>query len=72
MTDCHLTSLIHRVDFELLSSSVDVESNPQMKAELEKLRKLTETVKESDPDNVSLLTSSEVDVHSVRGYSDRA
>ncbi|XP_076467729.1 chromosome-associated kinesin KIF4A-like isoform X3 [Babylonia areolata] len=38
------------VDFELLSSSVDVDSNPQMKEELEKLRKLTENVKESDDD----------------------
>lgn len=41
------------MDFELLSSSVDVESNPQMKEELEKLRKLTETMRESDTDNVS-------------------
>ncbi|XP_025088015.1 chromosome-associated kinesin KIF4-like [Pomacea canaliculata] len=39
------------VDFELLSSSLDVESNPQMKAELEKLRKLTEQVKDNNADS---------------------
>ncbi|XP_070197100.1 chromosome-associated kinesin KIF4-like isoform X2 [Littorina saxatilis] len=39
------------VDFELLSSSVDVESHPAMREELEKLRKLTETVSRSDTDN---------------------
>lgn len=44
------------VDFELLSSSLDVESNPQMKAELEKLRKLTEQVKDNNADSVSLLS----------------
>ncbi|XP_005097334.1 chromosome-associated kinesin KIF4A isoform X2 [Aplysia californica] len=36
------------IDLELLSSSVDVESNPQAKAELEKLQKLTQTVIEDN------------------------
>ncbi|KAK7485932.1 hypothetical protein BaRGS_00022798 [Batillaria attramentaria] len=39
------------VDFDLLSSSLDVESNPRMKEELEKLRKLTEHVQDNDADN---------------------
>ncbi|KAL8585680.1 hypothetical protein ACOMHN_053178 [Nucella lapillus] len=39
------------VDFELLSSSMDVESHPQMKEELDKLRKLTQTVRDSDDDD---------------------
>lgn len=39
------------VDFDLLSSSLDVESNPRMKEELEKLRKLTEQVHDNEVDN---------------------
>jgi hypothetical protein len=41
------------VDFELLSSSLNTSTNPQMKEELEKLKKLADSVKDTGTDNVS-------------------
>ncbi|CAL1536848.1 unnamed protein product [Lymnaea stagnalis] len=45
------------IDLDLLSSSIDVENNPLAKAELEKLKKITQSVQDASDDEEDYLVS---------------